>query len=1119
MNYNLLKHTYENLYNVEATSTITHMKNASTRINSIIGYIDRQTTHNIGKISIRKYKAAQKQSLYQEYLNKKKKINDIIFEDTLKKKDIEEESREIIEKIKEEYKKTKPSEYLLIIYELNGTTYTRTVDSKFISVIEDFITDLNADIQQTDQFSDSDIKISLSDLELDDFTFIRRKRSGYQNTGSYFNFINTSKLDLSFLQIYNLEQYKEKINKQEHEHCLINTLKAFDIENEKIAQLKNIVENYEKSETNKPLLSFDFASRNLSKVANVINRKIKLTKFYTDKNNIFVVKNMKIYGDKKLPQINICLYENHYMPYIKTNIPAFVVKNYENICHLPDFQLFTRSKKDKYIKEKKYTPADTASIIHFLERTKLHKKHEILTKYIENSKSQIYMGSDSEQRQLVEKQERKIKNKMIFFADCETFKFINRHKVFLIGVILNDDEKDRVFIYKSTYDFLQGMVNMTNHLKKEDEVVIYFHNAKFDYSVMFKDYYKDSPIIKNGQFYQGAIRFKNRKFIIRDSYKHINIPLSSFKKAFKLAVGKKDIYMPYSIYNNKNIKREYILYNDLIKHNKEENIGDIEKLITQEQIELVDSYCFKKGNRKYFKHMQFMIDYLKYDCIVLKHGFLKHRQNIFQLCDKLEIERQDIFDILTTSSLAFNIYKAKNSYEGVYEVNGNRRRFIQVGSMGGRTGTQWNKKLLKKLSVDFDACAQYPSAIYRLLEEYGGIPTGKSKTITNYDSVKNNTYYVARIKVTAIKNNQQISFFCFKENNKRIYSGDFERFKKANPSQEMILDRITIEDYCKFQGMEYEFIEGVYWDTFNGNMSKLTLELYNLRKEFKSMKDENGNMTEFGDLMQSTCKLMLNSIYGKTLIKPSKEKIVTKSNFKKDNESTSEAEKFLDKNYGIVKYGINEKSTTTFYVSHNDFDDYNMCHVGCMILSMSKRIINEVMNTATENNIEIYYQDTDSMHLAYDKVELLREKYNQEYNRELIGKNMGQFHNDLEGVFDNNIYNCFASESVFLGKKAYLDVLKIAPDDKDNIRKFKTLNYSKEKINEMLNMEGYHIRLKGVGSKILKKNYKDIKDCYMRLYKGEELDFDLCKGGIKFENKNFNTIIQKKTFIRKVKFT
>lgn len=46
-----------------------------------------------------------------------------------------------------------------------------------------------------------------------------------------------------------------------------------------------------------------------------------------------------------------------------------------------------------------------------------------------------------------------------------------------------------------------------------------------------------------------------------------------------------------------------------------------------------------------------------------------------------------------------------------------------------------------------------------------------------------------------------------------------------------------------------------------------------------------------------------------------------------------------------------------------------------MILDMSKRIMNEVMCLAEDLKINIYYQDTDSMHIEADKIEKLSDEF------------------------------------------------------------------------------------------------------------------------------------------------
>ena len=71
-------------------------------------------------------------------------------------------------------------------------------------------------------------------------------------------------------------------------------------------------------------------------------------------------------------------------------------------------------------------------------------------------------------------------------------------------------------------------------------------------------------------------------------------------------------------------------------------------------------------------------------------------------------------------------------------------------------------------------------------------------------------------------------------------------------------------------------------------------------------------------------------------------------------------------------------------------------HLGCQILSYSKRLMNKVMSLADDNDINIYYTDTDSIHIDESGVEPLAKLYEDKYGQKLIGKRLGQFHCDFE---------------------------------------------------------------------------------------------------------------------------
>ena len=50
-------------------------------------------------------------------------------------------------------------------------------------------------------------------------------------------------------------------------------------------------------------------------------------------------------------------------------------------------------------------------------------------------------------------------------------------------------------------------------------------------------------------------------------------------------------------------------------------------------------------------------------------------------------------------------------------------------------------------------------------------------------------------------------------------------------------------------------------------------------------------------------------------------------------------------------------------------ESYSSPHLGCKVLSYSKRIIHQVRTLAIDNDINIYYTDTDSMTIGEDGVE------------------------------------------------------------------------------------------------------------------------------------------------------
>ncbi len=253
----------------------------------------------------------------------------------------------------------------------------------------------------------------------------------------------------------------------------------------------------------------------------------------------------------------------------------------------------------------------------------------------------------------------------------------------------------------------------------------------------------------------------------------------------------------------------------------------------------------------------------------------------------------------------------------------------------------------------------------------------------------------------------------------------------------------------------------------------------------------------------------MNSCYGKTILKPSKSKdlkFYSKEAF--DN--------YMNKNYNLVdEWKTNENSPYIYFDKYENeqkrvvysivkkepvYAHKNRPHCGCIILSMSKRIMNEVMCLAEDLGMDIYYQDTDSMHILNSSLTKLSEEYKKIYNRDLQGKEMGQFHPDFEG-------NAASIKLIALQKKIYYDhLVKIKPAG---------FLYEIDWDNKVQD----HVRMKGVSENAITEREETINEIYEGLFNGKKYKMDLTAGGIKkFKyNNEFNTISTLKDFTREIK--
>lgn len=168
----------------------------------------------------------------------------------------------------------------------------------------------------------------------------------------------------------------------------------------------------------------------------------------------------------------------------------------------------------------------------------------------------------------------------------------------------------------------------------------------------------------------------------------------------------------------------------------------------------------------------------------------------------------------------------------------------------------------------------------------------------------------------------------------------------------------------------------------------------------------------------------MNSSYGRLIVVKALTSYVVKS--------LDDAHPYMAERFGMykemTKFGKHfEISLATFDKSHSNN------HFGCLILSMSKRALHEVLDLCNTLNITVTYVDTDAIHVEKDKLPLLSRAYFEAYHQQLIGNALGQFHSDFSIGCGHNesVFSCL---SLVLRPKVYFDNLLCTVCNKDSMQ-------------------------------------------------------------------------------------
>lgn len=935
----------------------------------------------------------------------------------------------------------------LVNIEINGVIY---------SLSSNFYDRLMQQLIQEEETegSDKDFIASLEALNNMTISLFEKTNKNKKDNGAFFKYIHKTHFDFTRYDIYN------KALCVYNDNCLIIALKNGGLSEEKLDELR-IMSNSK----NIPVCKFE-------EICKKFNIQINLKRFYQNKDRITTFgKSQEIY--------NIGLIDEHYFINELTTNTRFSIERYDEIKDKNRCNEIFGISENKYKRDVKRF-IDSYDLVKIL----IENKETLLTELnIEDLKhTQYYEKVETELinlnydmltegnnfRKIVnENQEDKKETKNVFF-DFETYTDENgKHIPYLCRYKYNENKE--VFYGKDCG--LKMLFHLSKNINSKSNITLIAHNSSYDITFI-KSYLKNINEISRGHkiiSLQGE--FNNLTIKVKDSYLLIPMGLKSFPKTFNIKNCVKEV-ISYEMYNKSDcLIRRFIPIVEGLQWIKNENKDEKQFLdnIKRWNLQIEDKYdCIEYSSK-----------YCELDCEILEFGY-----NTFKKW-MLELVNINIDDILTIASLAHKYIINENCYDGVFELSGVPQCFIQKCVVGGRVMTNSNKKIIfdkythKRLN-DFDAVSLYPSAMKRM----DGFLKGLPKVITNlsYDDIKNKDGYFIEIKIKNIGIHRQFPLLSYKDEN------GIRQFTNDLIGKTIFIDKIALEDAINFQKVEFDIVRGYYFDEgFNTKINETINNLFEARKQLKKQKNP----------AELVYKLIMNSSYGKSIMKAIESEI-------KYFNSEDEMNIFVSRNYNWVESRNSIENSKLWRVKlHKPLNShFNIAHVGVSILSWSKRIMNEVMCLAEDKNIELYYQDTDSIHIDDEGIEILSNEYKQLYNKDLIGNEMGQFHSDFSLDGCNNIK---AVRSIFLGKKCYIDELQ----GKDNDGKIHT---------------DYHIRMKGIPNSCIlftaDKLKKSVFELYEDLASGKKIRFDLTEDGKKanFKYNNNSSVSTLKEFQRVICF-
>jgi hypothetical protein len=429
------------------------------------------------------------------------------------------------------------------------------------------------------------------------------------------------------------------------------------------------------------------------------------------------------------------------------------------------------------------------------------------------------------------------------------------------------------------------------------EITIFFHNLRYDKAIIQNEVSLNSICKKDNTIYDMSIVLDLPKIQAAikiqffDSVKHLQAPLRALASSYGLPshLVKKDggIYYQYFAPEKRHQRctvADYISHRPFDKSNDQYIIPEA-KAITEvtallrevglwfEDEEVSLNTCLDPDDLYEY--------YLTYDCLVLAGALTVYRSNIEQVCeDYIDIAPIDPLLYRTSSSVSMAIMSACGCFEGVHEYSGLLKEYIMRSVRGGRCNPHpdFENKLAQPMGgiSDCDAVSLYPTAIKNLRFVPTCAPVKIDTTFQDFKWLQvNSEAAIVTVRITAIRLRKTYAQPIIAWKNPR---NEIEYIQDLPEGQPFVVTVHFIElvEYVKYHNIAFDILYGLYWpyDPHSHSLShvgrrwpSLQQKLFDARANAKALLKSTSDKKY--DVQQGLLKLILNSMYGKTIMKPS----------------------------------------------------------------------------------------------------------------------------------------------------------------------------------------------------------------------------------------------------------